>query len=80
MSAGARSFVGDLRFVAVLAPGGFERLALGDLIEYDVRATIVPDMQAIDVLLGMSFLRRLDFAQRGDELWLEQRRRGERAL
>lgn len=57
-----------------------ERLALGDLIEYDVRATIVPDMQAIDVLLGMSFLRRLDFAQRGDELWLEQRRRGERAL
>jgi len=55
------------------------RLALGAITAHDVRASIVPDMQGIDVLLGMSFLRRLDFAQRGDELWLERRGGAERA-
>ncbi|MEQ8661652.1 MAG: TIGR02281 family clan AA aspartic protease [Gammaproteobacteria bacterium] len=50
-----------------------DTLALGDIVERDVRASIVPDMRGIDVLLGMSFLHRLDFQQRGDELLLEQR-------
>jgi len=53
-----------------------DRIALGAIVEHDLRATIVPDMNGIDVLLGMSFLRRLDFRQRGDELLIEQRPAG----
>jgi aspartyl protease family protein len=49
------------------------RIALGDIVEHDVPATIVPNMGEIEVLLGMSFLSRLDFRQRGDRLELEQR-------
>jgi aspartyl protease family protein len=48
------------------------RLELGGIVEHDVKASIVPNMAAIDVLLGMSFLRRLDFAQRGNQLILER--------
>ncbi|MEQ8231611.1 MAG: TIGR02281 family clan AA aspartic protease [Gammaproteobacteria bacterium] len=50
-----------------------DTLELGGIVEQDVRASIVPAMAGIDVLLGMSFLQRLDFEQRGDELRLEQR-------
>lgn len=53
-----------------------DSITLGAIVEHDLRATIVPDMNGIDVLLGMSFLRRLDFQQRGDELLIEQRRPG----
>ncbi|MGE0483266.1 MAG: TIGR02281 family clan AA aspartic protease [Gammaproteobacteria bacterium] len=49
------------------------RIALGEIVERDVPATIVPNMGDIEVLLGMSFLSRLDFRQRGDRLELEQR-------
>ena len=49
------------------------RVQLGDIVEHDVPATIVPNMGDIQVLLGMSFLSRLDFRQRGDRLELEQR-------
>ena len=48
-------------------------LRIGRLVERDVRATIVPRMGNIEVLLGMSFLQRLDFSQRGDNLILESR-------
>jgi aspartyl protease family protein len=53
-----------------------DTLALGGIVEHDVRASIVPEMTGIEVLLGMSFLSRLDFEQRGDELRLEQRAGG----
>ncbi|MEX2481538.1 MAG: TIGR02281 family clan AA aspartic protease [Gammaproteobacteria bacterium] len=53
-----------------------DRLELGGIVERDVRASIVPDMKGIDVLLGMSFLQRLDFAQRGQQLVLERRATG----
>ena len=47
------------------------RVRLGDIELRDVRASIVPSMAARDpVLLGMSFLRRLEFAQRDGQLVL----------
>lgn len=49
-------------------------LRLGSIVEHDLPATIVPRLGDIDVLLGMSFLRRLDFSQRGDRLILTSRR------
>jgi aspartyl protease family protein len=51
-----------------------EVLQLGNITEHNVRATIVPNLGDIEVLLGMSFLKRLDFAQRGDTLILTSRR------
>lgn len=42
-------------------------------IELDsVSATISPGLQIDEVLLGMSFLRHIEFTQRGDTLILRQ--------
>lgn len=51
-----------------------DEIRLGGIREKNVSATIVPHMTGIDVLLGMSFLKNLDFAQQGNELRLTSRR------
>ncbi len=48
-------------------------LSIGTIVESDLPATIVTNMPGDGVLLGMSLLKRLDFAQRGDTLILTQR-------
>ena len=50
-----------------------DEIRLGDLVERDVRATIVPNLDDGQILLGMSFLKRLDFSQRGNRLVLQAR-------
>ena len=52
-----------------------DRLAAGEIEEFDVAASIVPNLPGDQILLGMSFLKRLDFSQRGDTLVLSQRQR-----
>ena len=49
-----------------------DRVRLGDIELNNVRADINPRMQGNEVLLGMSFLRKLEFTQRGRELTLRQ--------
>lgn len=51
-----------------------DSLAVGALEEKNIRASIVPNLPGEQILLGMSFLKRLDFSQRGDTLVLSQRR------
>ena len=46
---------------------------LGSIQLRDVRASINPGMADGQVLLGMSFLRHLDFSQTGDRLTITQR-------
>lgn len=48
------------------------RVAIGDIALHEVRASITPAMQQDEVLLGMSFLKHLEFTQRGDTLTLRQ--------
>lgn len=48
------------------------RLSLGNIELYDVRASINPHMDGETILLGMSFLRHLEFTQRGDTLIIRQ--------
>lgn len=48
------------------------QVRVGDIEQRDVRAHINPGMDGDEVLLGMSFLRRLEFTQRGDTLILRQ--------
>lgn len=45
-----------------------DRVRLGAIELRDVRANINPHMQGREVLLGMAFLKQLQFEQRGEEL------------
>jgi aspartyl protease family protein len=47
-------------------------IALGKIELHNVRASINPHIQSNDILLGMSFLKHLEFTQRGDTLILRQ--------
>ena len=49
-----------------------DRVSVGDIVQYDVRATIAPGLATQEVLLGMSFLRHLDIIQKGDTLTLRE--------
>ncbi|MBD3670485.1 MAG: TIGR02281 family clan AA aspartic protease [Gammaproteobacteria bacterium] len=49
-----------------------DRVRLGGIELRDVRASINPAIDAEEVLLGMSYLKHLEFTQRGDTLTLRQ--------
>ncbi len=49
-----------------------DRIALGNIELRHVRASINPHSQSDEILLGMSFLKNLEFTQRGDTLILRQ--------
>jgi aspartyl protease family protein len=48
------------------------RISVGDIELYDVPAAISPGLQTDEILLGMSFLKHIEFTQRGDTLILRQ--------
>jgi aspartyl protease family protein len=45
---------------------------LGNIVLTDVRASINPHLAGDEILLGMSFLKQIEFTQRGDSLILRQ--------
>jgi len=47
-------------------------ISLGDISLNNVRATINPGFHSNEILLGMSFLKHLEFTQRGNQLTLKQ--------
>ena len=49
-----------------------ERVSVGGIELHDVAAGISPGLGMNDVLLGMSFLKHIEFTQRGDILTLRQ--------
>ena len=49
-----------------------DQVRLGNIKVRNVRASINPDMHGEEVLLGMSFLKQLEFSQQGDTLTLRQ--------
>jgi aspartyl protease family protein len=49
-----------------------DTVSVGDIILRDVDAGIVPGLTGNEVLLGMSFLRHIEFSQRGNTLILRQ--------
>ncbi len=49
-----------------------DRVALGPIEMTDVRASILPTMEGEEILLGMTFLKRLELVQRGNTLLLRQ--------
>lgn len=49
-----------------------DEVQLGGITLTGVRASINPHMEQDEILLGMSFLKQLDFSQQGDQLKLRQ--------
>ncbi|MEM9101158.1 MAG: TIGR02281 family clan AA aspartic protease [Pseudomonadota bacterium] len=49
-----------------------DKLQFGDIVLYDVQASISPGIRDPIVLLGMSALKKLEFTQRGDTLTIRQ--------
>ncbi len=49
-----------------------DQISLGALTLSDIRATINPGFKSQQILLGMSFLKHLEFTQRGNTLTLRQ--------
>lgn len=49
-----------------------EEVAVGDIRLQNVEASITPGLQMREVLLGMSFLKYIEFTQRGNTLTLRQ--------
>lgn len=49
-----------------------DEVRVGDIVVRDVKAHLNPGMKDDEILLGMSFLRQLEFTQRGDTLTLRQ--------
>jgi len=49
-----------------------QEVRIGDIVLHDLPASITPSMEGDIVLLGMSFLKKIDFSQRGDSLILQQ--------
>ena len=49
-----------------------DRVSVGEIELRDVWAGITPTLQTDQVLLGMTFLKHIEFTQRGDTLILRQ--------
>ncbi|WP_455209993.1 retropepsin-like aspartic protease family protein [Kaarinaea lacus] len=49
-----------------------DNVSLGDISLQDVRAHINPNFHSDEILLGMTFLKHLEFSQKGDTLTLRQ--------
>jgi len=49
-----------------------DQISLGEISLSDIRATINPGYKSNEILLGMSFLKHLEFSQRGNTLTLRQ--------
>lgn len=49
-----------------------DQVSVGEIRLEDVSAGITPGLQIDEVLLGMSFLKHIEFTQRGDQLVLRQ--------
>ena len=49
-----------------------ESVALGDIILYDLNATILTNISGKEILLGMNFLKHLEITQKGKELTIKR--------
>ena len=49
-----------------------DSVSIGDIVLHDIPASITPGLQLNEVLLGMSFLKHIEFTQRGSSLILRQ--------
>lgn len=58
--------------VAISYATSLDRVSVGEIALGNVSAGIVPSLKTSEILLGMSFLKHIEFTQRGDQLILRQ--------
>jgi len=68
---GRRIRVGTAGGTAAAYTTRIDRITLGGIRLRDIRGSITPTMGGESVLLGMTFLRHVDFSQKGDRLIIE---------
>jgi aspartyl protease family protein len=64
--------VGTANGVITAYQSRVDRLQLGDIVLYNIPASIVPNLTGTEILLGMSALKQLEFHQQGNQLTLIQ--------
>ena len=72
LSKGAQVLYQTANGPAVSYATNLDTVSIGDISLEGVRASINPNVRDMDILLGMSFLKNLEFTQRGDTLVLRQ--------
>jgi aspartyl protease family protein len=58
--------------VAISYATSLDSVSVGEIALGNVSAGIVPGLKTSEILLGMSFLKHIEFTQRGDQLILRQ--------
>jgi aspartyl protease family protein len=69
---GAEMQVNTANGILIVYAARLERVQLGNIVLHNVKAHINPGIKTDEVLLGMSFLKQLEFSQRGNTLTLVQ--------
>lgn len=65
-----RAYAQTANGVVAIAETTIDSISLGEITLSNVDANLNPGMQGDKILLGMSFLRQIEFTQRGDALIL----------
>ncbi len=69
---GQKYFVNTANGTAVAYDTKIDSIRIGEIILYNVRASINPSMEGEEILLGMSALKQVEFRQKGNQLTLIQ--------
>jgi len=72
LKAGTRSYANTANGVIETYNTRLDAIGIGSIELYDIAAQINPHMHTDEILLGMSFLKRLELIQRGDTLTIRQ--------
>ncbi len=72
LKAGTRSYANTANGVIETYSTRLDSIGIGNIELHDIAAHINPHMNTNEVLLGMSFLKRLELIQRGDTLTIRQ--------
>lgn len=67
---GRQAYAQTANGVVTIAETSIDKIAIGEIELNDVEANLNPGMTDDKILLGMSFLRQLEFTQRGNALML----------
>lgn len=70
LTAGRVGYANTANGLVQIAETHINRIAIGDIVLTDIDGNLNPGMQSDSILLGMSFLKQLEFTQKGNVLIL----------
>ena len=72
LQAGQKRYYRTANGKAAVYATQLDEISLGNIKLHNIRATINPNVKDMEILLGMSFLKQIEFTQRGKTLTLRQ--------